>query len=632
MSADFSRQTFDPKNDFSAVLMQQGRVQLDADWNELVEILNRRWRAETIDIIGRCVVPTETPEGFQIQAAEGKLTIGRGRIYVDGLLAENHGSGDLKFDSVLAELRGAGPVEFDKQPYQPSLPENLPEKGLVYLDVWQREVTFIEDPNLIERAVGVDTTARLQTVWQVKIHPVGGTATCQTPDNAIPNWADVMRHSAGRLSTGTTDVPAEQDFCILPPGGGYRGLENQLYRVEIHHAGTEGGDGAQDVATFKWSRDNASVVSAVRTIDGDGTQITVDSVGRDSVLRFNIDDWVEITNDVREFAGKPGEIRKIMDIVDETRTILLNEALPTVVGEGAFSTEPEQIASRHTRIRRWDQNGEVRDKDGNLLVNLDASGSTGLIPVPAPDTSILLEHGVTVTFSTEPEGGAFRTGDYWVFWARTVDAKPELLEKAPPRGIHHHYCRLAMVTFPATVEDCRIFWPAAAKLTHICAINWVHPRPPFNDSRNNTALERLKLARFDGQFGVLIAFDQRVRSGDIHRHSFIVLAEHKEGESGRICWCDLAAKTLKGVNLSETCKISSEVADVDEPFVNAAVFIPNSPFESGTQYRVILKGDLIRDENGKAVDADHLPDWLPRRPTGDGVEGGTFESWFRTSE
>ncbi len=61
MSSDISRQRFNPTNDFSSVLMQQGRVQLDADWNEGNDILDRHWRSETIDIIGRCVVPLETP-------------------------------------------------------------------------------------------------------------------------------------------------------------------------------------------------------------------------------------------------------------------------------------------------------------------------------------------------------------------------------------------------------------------------------------------------------------------------------------------------------------------------------------------------------------------------------------------
>ena len=34
MKGDFSRLTFDPTKHFSGVRMQQGRVQLDADWNE----------------------------------------------------------------------------------------------------------------------------------------------------------------------------------------------------------------------------------------------------------------------------------------------------------------------------------------------------------------------------------------------------------------------------------------------------------------------------------------------------------------------------------------------------------------------------------------------------------------------
>ena len=35
----------------------------------------------------------------------------------------------------------------------------------------------------------------------------------------------------------------------------------------------------------------------------------------------------------------------------------------------------------------------------------------------------------------------------------------EVLTNAPPLGIHHHYCRLAVVTFPSKVDDCRVLWP-----------------------------------------------------------------------------------------------------------------------------------------------------------------------------
>ena len=171
MSGDYSRKTFDPLRDFSGVLMQQGRVQLDADWNELVDIISRRLRAETTDIIGRATVPKETPDGFKIEISSGVLTIGRGRIYVDGLLAENHGKSPLEFDSLLDEQRGTLAVPYKEQPYFPNAATVAPaptEGGpyLVYLDVWQREVTYLEVPELIEKAVGVDTTTRWQTAWQ----------------------------------------------------------------------------------------------------------------------------------------------------------------------------------------------------------------------------------------------------------------------------------------------------------------------------------------------------------------------------------------------------------------------------------------------------------------------------------
>ncbi|MEO6162802.1 MAG: DUF6519 domain-containing protein, partial [Candidatus Binatia bacterium] len=202
MSGDYSRVRFDPKNHFSGVLMQQGRVQLDADWNELVALLDRRLRAETADIIGKSTVPKETPDGFRIQIAPGGLTIGRGRIYVDGLLAENHGKAPLEFDAVLAEQRGTLALPYNEQPYFPNVGVVAPAPAgagphLVYLDVWQREVTFLHDGDLVEKAVGVDTTTRMQTVWQVKVLTnVGAGATCGSPLEA---WNGLIAPSAGRL-------------------------------------------------------------------------------------------------------------------------------------------------------------------------------------------------------------------------------------------------------------------------------------------------------------------------------------------------------------------------------------------------------------------------------------------------
>lgn len=474
MGGDYSKRTFDPKKDFSGVIMQQGRVQLDSDWNELIEIQDRRLRAETVDIMGRCVVPKETPGGFKIDISSRTIIIGRGRIYVDGLLAENYGGGNQKFDAVLGEMCGSDSVSYYEQPYYPNL-DKLKQgvSYLFYIDVWQREVTHLESPGLIEKAVNVDTTTRLQTVWQVKVHALqaGSNVTCSTSDKDISGWDDLVRPSAGRLSTGTTvNVSDSADPCLPPPTSGYRGLENQLYRVEIHTGGPP------ETATFKWSRDNASVATNVTAIPA-FDQLVVESVGRDDVLRFHPGDWVEITDDWHEFAGQPGEIRKIKGVDNATRTIFLESGLtPNVFPTGSQNkTDP----ARHIRIRRWDQKGKVykRDSNGNLnlLKDLDSSNSDVVIPV-CVGIDIILENGIHVKFSTDPDGGNFRAGDYWVFAARTADASVEVLDEAPPRGIHHHYGRLAVVTLPNTVSDCRTFWPPEGKEgKEGCCTVVVHP-------------------------------------------------------------------------------------------------------------------------------------------------------------
>ena len=64
MSFDCSRFPFRPGANFSGVVMQQGRVQLDSDWNEWLAEITRRIQAGTLDTFGRTVVPATTPDAF----------------------------------------------------------------------------------------------------------------------------------------------------------------------------------------------------------------------------------------------------------------------------------------------------------------------------------------------------------------------------------------------------------------------------------------------------------------------------------------------------------------------------------------------------------------------------------------
>src|SRR3954467_13596357 len=91
MNGDFSRDSFDRRHRFSRVLLQQGRVLLDADWNEQTSILLHYIRSLAADLIG----PHGGPgDGFRLLADPAKelrcdFHLGRGHYYVDGILCEN---------------------------------------------------------------------------------------------------------------------------------------------------------------------------------------------------------------------------------------------------------------------------------------------------------------------------------------------------------------------------------------------------------------------------------------------------------------------------------------------------------------------------------------------------------------
>ncbi len=481
MSGDYSRDSFDALRDYAGVFLQQGRAVLDADWNEMVRILERRIRTATVDTIGRAVVPRETIQGFQIRIVGGDdLEIGRGRKYLDGMLLECHGaanfpgSGDDDFadpifdrarqgsdgsEGVLDELISQEADDFlpyNRQPYWPN-PEALPDGNgphLAYLVAWQREVTPLEEPDLLEPALGgIDTTTRWQTVWQVRVLPnVGPNATCATEDDQLEGWIDTIAPSTARLTTDTVDVEDPEDPCLVPPTDGYTGIENQLYAVQLHSVGE-----AQDDARFKFSRENGSVAAAIETFANPADRVTVRRIGRDEILRFRAGDWVEITDDHRELDHRSGQMLRVALVNEETREIELEGTVDAdLVPSGAPGDTAE---TRRSRIIRWDQRGVIRLADGSEWVDLDAPGADGLIPVPPDDSAILLESGITVSFSTAAGPGGFREMDCWNFAARTAGTQIEELRDAPPTSVQRHYCRLAVVTFPNSVQDCRVFWP-----------------------------------------------------------------------------------------------------------------------------------------------------------------------------
>jgi hypothetical protein len=362
MGGDYSKLTFQPDKHFAAVLLQQGRVSLDSDWNE-AEAIREHWQRTLIrDLLGPAAF---AGDAFAVTADGERLMIGAGHAWIAGLLCEL-----------------ASDTDVEAQPDLPSF--RLPTDSglyLAYLEVWRREVTATEDPTLQEIALGgPDTTTRLATVAQICLEPVEDDNHARPSDWSIP--------------TKTTDA-------TLAVGGGYQGLENQLYRVEVHDAGPE--------PTFKWSRDNGSTTA---TLDAwSATELVL----RREQPRFVAGDRLEVIDRVTILERLPGTFVQI-ERVDGNR-LEIATAGPAV---------PAQLVQ--PLARRWD--------GGPILAR------------PGQDPPIELETGLEVAL----EGTAFRSGDYWVFSARTADGSVTWPDATPaahrhaPHGVEINRCALASVS------------------------------------------------------------------------------------------------------------------------------------------------------------------------------------------
>src|SRR6202041_3391505 len=140
MKGDFTRDTFDPGREFYRVLMQQGRLQLDADWNEQIAILLHRFETLAFDVFGTHGGPA-TECGFAVFADDkGGIWLSRGRYYLEGLQCENHEV--VKLEPPRSTKSGQ-----DQGAY------------LVYLDAFEQYIAAAQDPSIADVALGTLDTA-----------------------------------------------------------------------------------------------------------------------------------------------------------------------------------------------------------------------------------------------------------------------------------------------------------------------------------------------------------------------------------------------------------------------------------------------------------------------------------------
>ncbi|MCB8984941.1 MAG: hypothetical protein H6659_14010 [Ardenticatenaceae bacterium] len=379
MKGDFSRNTYNPKRRYRSVRMQQGRPLLDADWNEQADILNAQQSQGFRRMIGQ---HGGLEDGFLLTGRD--TTAERPSLFLQ--------PGSYFVEGVLCELDGEDAIPLAEQPYFPGAADHLTtalgktEQALLYLMAWERGVTAVEDPELIEPALGgADTTTRTQVVWQVRALPL---AQAPEPGEDVAGWPE-WQALLNKLPPALTITR------------GYN-LENELYRLEIHDAAQ--GDAP---ATWKWSRENGAIAFALQSeaLVVEGQQVDVALVARPGLqAQLAEDDRVELTCRTWELDGRPGLMARIETYLEASE----DEAVQKLRLELAAAAQPADLdvlqeAAERPLLRRWDQR--------------PADEGTAVLPLP-PGEAVALERGIMVLF---PADESYQSGDYWQFVMRSED-------------------------------------------------------------------------------------------------------------------------------------------------------------------------------------------------------------------
>lgn len=481
MKADFSRISFDPAQQFSAVLHQQGRVLTDADFNEQSAIhahMNESLAAsltgtegaiyleptpfmpvELRNLPGFRIVPAtefgagrdavkyakeetdaDTAKDRAQQAVQGleafkdfNCWISPGHYYAGGLRAEN-----------------AAWVPLARQPHLPADTEKFPDKPagkedgemiLFYLDVWERPLSWLDAPALADVALGgaVDTSIRSRIIWQVRTL-AGELIPARTEDKmerdrrlqalvaaGLPITersavAEVMAaqpwfgklpwlRARPRLRVRIRPSSASTDPCRPAMEAAWQGVENQLYRVEIHKPAraakpAEGKDPAVTARPplFKWSRENGSV--AARIESAAGTQVRI-FPGQLKAGGFKAGDWLEAVTSDGELTAAAGVMVRVKKVSGDLITL-----------EPAQGAKGLPSLKKGDKLRRWDQHscdrGAVPVTDG--WMDLEGGIQVMFEPAADPPASASSSAAAAKDWSVTE----FRTGDYWIFTARTA--------------------------------------------------------------------------------------------------------------------------------------------------------------------------------------------------------------------
>ena len=468
---------------------------LDADGNEQTSILLHYLQTLAKDLIGPHAAPREGGGFLLADDGKGGILISAGRYYVDGILLENEANCSY-FQQPDFRPGKDDPIQLER--------ENYSGKTVwLYLDVWERHISALEDEAIREKALGgVDTCARSKVVWQVKAKYLEDGESPeqqakrqdllikktniekQIKDLSVASGPEPT--SSPRGTPNPTPTPSPTPFPA--PNEKLDQLIKMLAKIEQElaaldsHLGTACERGMASVSGVS----NTGLAARIdpgpqnsgpciiapdaqyRGAENHLYRVEIHQSGKGSAASFKwsrengsvasswlgtqgfdlqvgssrgfaAGNWVELSHDELELNGQPGVMVKLAKVEAGLLSIDPN----SVALADSLTWNPQM---GHPKIRRWDQ----RENDVQKLVG-------GVITVKESNADeevwLNLEDGVQIRFDAE---GEYRCGDYWLIPARVgldhIDNWPSdpITRQAlaiRPHGIEHHYAPLGVAVW-----------------------------------------------------------------------------------------------------------------------------------------------------------------------------------------
>lgn len=451
MKGDFSKLDFNPADNFTGVLYQQGRVFVDTDGTAETQIESHLRTTLAQDTIGPKVaaVPADVPESLKIVEAEATtasdatVTIKPGRVWADGVPLLIPGTTNVELQA-----------PYLPAPFHATTPTAIAAgtRDAVILEVWEEAFNAFQDPNhLIEPALGgVDTTERVKVSYGLKLLRLGANDDCgNIADKLADNFA-----AKGKLTVTPASSMTITGDCPVELGGGYTGFEHYLYRIEVAEPDSDGN------ARFKWSQFNGGLVGRGDFTSTGGSTGTVKIKANNQMINH-----CGLTSFYLEALAYDATVGHWRVVFTADATLPQDDTLSLTNKSGTWPATAPATAF----FRLW---------NGIALMDAFPVPATGTEPNPLKD-------GIRLAFETEA-AGKYTPGDYWTFPVRAsgtaIDADwiaANWPNNAPPQGICYRRVPLGVLTWsgaaPVTItadaeqiEDCREVFDPLTDLRGCC--------------------------------------------------------------------------------------------------------------------------------------------------------------------